>query len=132
LLLYLLGIKTTKELESSSLLGNIFETLVLGQIIRNLENKGIKPDLYFYRDHYGHEVDFVIPVGEKLKLFEAKWSSSNSEQIKGFVEIEKLLGEDKILSRTIITSQPGFYKTKENLFFSDPVDLRCQVWEIFF
>ena len=67
---FLAGIHTVEALRQSSLLGALFETLALGQMVRAYTNQGRRPVLYFYRDHEGHEVDFVIPVGEKLKLLE--------------------------------------------------------------
>ena len=60
---FLAGIHTVEALRQSSLLGALFETLALGQIVRAYANQGRRPVLYFYRDHEGHEVDFVIPAG---------------------------------------------------------------------
>ena len=91
---YLAGFRSANDLRRSGLIGPMFETFVLGQMVRWYANQGKSPAIYYYRDHYGHEVDFVISVGEKLKLFECKWSETPSYRVKGFEEISKLIGEN--------------------------------------
>src|SRR5437867_125485 len=83
--------------------GAMFETLVLGQMMRAYANAGRAADIYFYQDHYGNEVDFVIPEGEKLRLFECKWLETPPSQVKAFDEIAKLAGESNIVSRSVVT-----------------------------
>ena len=81
----------------------MFETLVLGQLVRWFANRGQPSSLYFFRDHYGTEVDFVIPVGERLHLLECKWSETPSPRPKGFVALEKAVGAKSVLTRTVVT-----------------------------
>jgi predicted AAA+ superfamily ATPase len=59
---FLAGIRSTRDLAQSGLLGPLFETLTLGQMIRKYSNNLRAPNIYFFRDHQGHEVDFVIPA----------------------------------------------------------------------
>ena len=102
LLCFLAGIQSVTTLQQSGMLGAIFETLTLGQYIRSRHNRGLDATVYFYRDHAGHEVDFVVPEGDALHLIECKWSEQPDMRQPGFVELEKLLGPKNILSRTII------------------------------
>lgn len=104
---FLAGIDSTQTLRNSALLGACFETLALGQMIRHFTNRGDPSRIYFYRDHQGNEVDFVIPVGEKLHLFECKWAETPDPRPRGFIELGKLLPEGDILSRTILTPDRG-------------------------
>jgi len=123
LLCYLAGFRAVEELRDSSLLGSIFETHALGQLVRGYANKAQSPNIYFYRDHYGHEVDFVIPTGEKLRLIECKWSENPSRNVKGFTEIEKLIGRDNVLSKSIVTSVRGTFDTNlNNVFIEDSIE----------
>ncbi len=121
---YLSGIRTTMDLKGSGLIGALFETIVLGQMVRWHTNQGKQPALYFWRDHTGHEVDFVIPIGDKLKLIECKWSESSPDRVKGFEEIEKLQGGDRIISKSVITSLRSARKTKMNFFIDNAVELK--------
>lgn len=106
LLCFLLGIRTVSQLKTSALLGQIFETLALGQILRRFTNRLEPLDLYFYRDQYGHEVDFVIPVGEKLRLIECKYTELPG-RVPGFVELEKAAGVAAIVDRIVVTPRPA-------------------------
>ena len=120
---YLAGLRSSADLQQSALLGSFFEAHALGQMVRWFANCGHRAPLYFYRDHQGHEVDFIIPVGEKLKLLECKWSEVAPRRIQGFDEIEKLIGAEKILKRILITSSRGSYVTESGLIRTDTVDM---------
>ncbi len=122
---FLAGLRSKEELRRSSLLGPLFETFVLGQILRWYANRALPADVYFYRDHYGHEVDFVIPVGEKLRLIECKWAEMVDAKPAGFTEIEKLLGSEGIVSASVITPRRGPRAGPQGIAIDDVVDLAC-------
>ncbi len=121
---FLAGIRSSNDLKSSQLLGPFFETHVLGQILRHFANQGKRADIYFYRDHHGHEVDFLIPVGESVQLIECKWSERPSLEIKGFQEILKLIGPKRILSQTLIVPVPGHRTTQVGITVEDSIELK--------
>ena len=121
---FLAGLRSPDDLRNSSLLGALFETYVFGQILRRHANRGVSCDIYFYRDHYGHEVDFVIPVGERLRLFECKWSPHSSHKTAGIAELEKLLGPDGIVSASVVTSERGPRLGPQGIILDDVVELR--------
>lgn len=70
------------------MLGAIFEIHFLGQIVRNFANQGRRRDLYFCRDHHGHEVDFLIPSAGRFALIESKWAESPESTQRGFSEFK--------------------------------------------
>jgi predicted AAA+ superfamily ATPase len=104
---FLAGFDSPQALAGSGHLGAMFETLVLGQIVRRSTNRGEPPSVCYYRDHYGNEVDFVLPVGEKARLIECKWSETPNSDTRGFREMESLLGPRGVLGKTIITPRRG-------------------------
>ena len=104
LLCHLIGFRQEEELQNSNLMGKLFENFVLGQIIKSESGRGKKPNLFFYRDHSGLEIDFVRPVGEKLHLYECKWSEQPDIKLKAFDEIQRLIGKKNILSKNIFSS----------------------------
>ena len=106
LLCYLANITSIEALQNSPLLGAYFETLVLGQILRNGYNSGINPAIYFYRDKDGHEVDFVIPEGNQLRLYECKWNDSGSVIPKNLQKVASTIGQENILNMATITNCP--------------------------
>ena len=119
----LLGARTSGDLMRSPMLGAIFETHVLGQIVRHFANQGRRREVYFYRDHHGREVDFLIPSAGRFALIECKWAESPESTQRGFMEIEALVGADRIVSRTIVTPERGSRRASEGVTIADSIDL---------
>jgi predicted AAA+ superfamily ATPase len=73
LLCSLLGIGSARELERSPFLGAVFESFVASEMAKAALAAGRRRELYWYRDHQGLEVDFLLPApGGGLMLVEAK------------------------------------------------------------
>ena len=73
---YLLGIEDEKQLARDPLLGNLFENMVVMEAIKNRFNKGLDPNLYFFRDSNQNEVDLILKRGSDLIPIEIKASQS--------------------------------------------------------
>ncbi|WP_255342785.1 DUF4143 domain-containing protein [Desulfosarcina sp. BuS5] len=50
----------------------MYENLVIVEIIKGALNKGIRPEIYFFRDSRGNEVDLRIREKGELKPVEIK------------------------------------------------------------
>ena len=120
---YLLGARTAEDLVRSPMLGALFETHVLGQIVRHFANQGRRREIYFYRDHHGHEVDFLIPSAGRFELIECKWAESPGATQRGFAEFETLVGPDRIISQTIVTPDRDSRRASEAVTIADSVTL---------
>jgi hypothetical protein len=120
---YLLGARTPHDLANSPMLGAMFETHALGQIVRHFANRGRRPDLYFYRDHYGREVDFLIPSAGRFSLIECKWTESPSPTQRGFAELESRVGKERIVAKTIVTPVRGSRALPGGVRAADSVSL---------
>ncbi len=59
LVCYLLRIKTLEQLLNHPLRGEIFETYVAGEFLKNRFNTGKPNDFYYFRDSNGNEVDLI-------------------------------------------------------------------------
>jgi predicted AAA+ superfamily ATPase len=59
LLCWLLGIRTLGDLLTSDRLGAVFENLIVEETLKNHLNRLEEPELYFYRDSAGTEVDLL-------------------------------------------------------------------------
>jgi predicted AAA+ superfamily ATPase len=68
----LLGIKTSEELFVHPNRGNLFESFVVAELLKVRFNQGLDPDIYFWRDSSGTEVDVVYEDGPKVKAIEIK------------------------------------------------------------
>jgi hypothetical protein len=70
---YLLGVTSSAELERSPFLGALFEGFVAAEILKSQANRGLRKELYYFRDQQGLEVDFLVPQpNSTLWLVEAK------------------------------------------------------------
>lgn len=72
LLCYLLALEQPEQLASHPLRGAIFENLVMGELYKQRINQAREPNLYFYREAAGREVDALIAAGGRLHLYEIK------------------------------------------------------------
>lgn len=72
LLCWLLGIHDADQLRVNPLRGAIFENFVISEVIKAKFAHGDTPDLYFWRDHVGLEVDLIIDKGQTLLPVEIK------------------------------------------------------------
>ena len=72
LLTYLLRIRSPDELRTHSARGAIFESFVVSELVKRALHLGQEPDLYFWRDSTGHEVDILLERGSHLVPIEVK------------------------------------------------------------
>lgn len=117
---HLAGFDSISALASSSLLGAFFETYVFGQIVRAFTNRARPPRIYFFRDHHGTEVDFVVPVGERAHLLECKWQRGASSS--GLHTVAEALGPAKVLSTTLVTGDVVTSRTAAGVDVRGPSD----------
>lgn len=91
LLCYLTGLTSTEQVFKGPLSGQIFEGLVLGEIIRNFYNRGEIPRIFWWRTSYGEEVDFVIEKENKIIPIEVKMTAKAEKgMIKNLISFDNL------------------------------------------
>lgn len=88
----LLGFETTSQLERYYRSGALFENFVALEIYKHRYNKGLLPQLSFWRDYSGLEVDLIAEWGGTTHALELKSSAVlNSRMLaplKKFCELE--------------------------------------------
>ena len=91
LLAYLLDIESPNILGRDPLIGQIFENLVVLDAIKYRLNQGLSPNLYFFRDVQGLEVDLLFKQGSRLIPIEIKSSFTfNKVFAKGIKKFQQL------------------------------------------
>ena len=70
--LRLLGIQSPTQLLSHPLRGAIFENWVVSEYLKQQLHRGVRPNLYFWRDSSGLEVDLLHEDAASIKAFEIK------------------------------------------------------------
>ncbi len=87
---YLCRWPNAETLESGAMDGAFFETYVVSEIVKSYYNCGKRPDLYYYRDIDGKEVDLLIVQGNDIYPIEIKKSKNPASPDKNFKALEKL------------------------------------------
>ena len=82
LLTYLLGIEKPEQVTRDPLVGQLFENLVVLEAIKTRYNQGKTPNLYFYRDSHGNEIDLLYANGRNLIGIEIKSASTFHSHFK--------------------------------------------------
>lgn len=91
LLCHLLGIRTLEQLRTSEYRGAIFENFVIAETVKRHYNAGRTPEMYFYRDTTGKEVD-LIDLTDGAEIVEIKAGMTfKSEFSKLVQEVHGLL-----------------------------------------
>jgi uncharacterized protein len=73
---HLLGIRDPEQLWRDPLRGNLFENMVVADLVKYCLNRGRTPDLHFYRDSNGVEVDLLYAEGRTVFPIEIKSAST--------------------------------------------------------
>ena len=69
----LLGLRSEEDISLSSFRGHLFENLIIADMYKQYYNKGLEPNLYYWRDKNGRvEIDCLIDLGIKLIPVEVK------------------------------------------------------------
>ena len=73
---YLLGIGSEQQLATDRMRGHLFENMVIADIVKRFSNEGRTPELMFYRDSNGNEVDLLVAKGQAIEAYEIKSSAT--------------------------------------------------------
>lgn len=87
---YLCRWPNAETLENGAMDGAFFETYVVTEIVKSYYNAGKHPDLYYYRDIDGKEIDLLIVEGTDIYPIEIKKSKNPSNPDKNFSVLDKL------------------------------------------
>lgn len=68
----LLGISTPEQMGRDPLMGHLFENMVIVEALKTRLNAGKRPDLYFFRDTRGFEIDLILDNQRHPHPFEIK------------------------------------------------------------
>jgi hypothetical protein len=89
----LLDIQTPDQLRSHYLRGNIFETFVVAEYIKQRFHAGARSNAYFWRDNTGHEIDMLIEEGSTFRAVEMKSGETlHADLFKGLDFFRKISG----------------------------------------
>jgi predicted AAA+ superfamily ATPase len=101
LLCHLLGLNDEEKLRSSDKFGIVFENLVIAEKVKYKAHRHLDPDMFFFRDSNGLEVDlFEINGIDKVAMTELK--SGKTFKSEFLVNMKKLKDIDPSLSMNLV------------------------------
>ncbi len=113
LLCYLLGIRSAKDLRTSEYRGAVIENLVIAETIKNYENLGVEPELYFYRDDSKIEINLLdFTDSSQRKAFEIKTAAIYEDKYaKNLISTASNLGVES-KNQTVLMNVDRSFKSK--------------------
>ncbi|MDR2604656.1 MAG: ATP-binding protein [Desulfovibrio sp.] len=99
---FLLGIHTPEQASRDPLRGNLYENLVIVDIVKSALNRGIRPEIYFFRDSRGNEIDLLIREQGVLVPVEIKSAATFSTDFVKRLEWFLTLGVTPVLPGTVL------------------------------
>lgn len=101
LAVYLLGIETENQANRDPLRGNLFENLIVSEVLKSRLNDNLDPNIFYMRTAKGVEVDLIVKKENNLFPYEIKTSMTPnktfSRHLLYFVEAEDYAKEPKII-----------------------------------
>ena len=68
----LLGIQEEAQIRTHPLRGNLFENMVVADLLKTQSNQGVDASMFFWRDRAGHEIALLLENGIYLQAIEIK------------------------------------------------------------
>lgn len=94
---FLLGIDTPAQVARDPLRGGLYENLLIAEILKYQYNRGLRTEMYFYRDSNGNEVDLILKKGRRLTAIEIKSAATfTTDFAKGIERLSKAAGNRQI------------------------------------
>lgn len=104
----LLGITSSEQLKTHYLRGSLVECLIISNFFKESFNIGRIPQIYFWRDNHGHEVDCLLEQGERLIPIEIKAGRTvSSDYFSELVYWSKLANIDPSLGYIVYAGLAG-------------------------
>jgi hypothetical protein len=110
---YLSEWSSPQTLEAGAMSGAILETYVFSEVLKSWWNRGKQPQLYYYRDKEGREIDLLIMQDRKIHPIEVKKSGSpRPDAVASFAALERFgasvgAGAVVCLSREMLPIRSG-------------------------
>ena len=102
LLSYLLRIKIPQELHTHSFKGNLFENMIIAELLKRMYHKNEIFDIWFWRDSKGNEVDLLYHDSKSTYITEIKANQTTMyKQFKGLLYYENQANQNSIVKQLI-------------------------------
>lgn len=121
---YLLGLRTVEDLYEQSLVGNLFENLIIAEMIKKNHHQNLLKEYWFWKDSNDYEIDLMTKKGNQFDIFEVK-------STKTFLpKLAKNLHRFDEITNGAVKSKTVIYGGEENFNQNDVAIRRWQLTDV--
>lgn len=107
---FLMGFEKLEEIRRHPVMGALWETHVVMQVVRHYVGRGRRVPIWFWRTAQGAEVDLLIEKGGRFVAIEAKFSENPGKSaLKGFDALKRYYGDDCLMAGYVASRTPHPY-----------------------
>ncbi|OIO91113.1 MAG: AAA family ATPase [Armatimonadetes bacterium CG2_30_59_28] len=99
---FLLGVEEPSQLTRHPLRGALFETFVVSEMLKQRFNRGLRSNLFFFRDSAGHEVDLLLESGQAVYLIEIKAGQTVASDFFRGLNFYRSLNSDSVAGMGVL------------------------------
>lgn len=116
LAVFLMGFESFEALLNHPVIGAIWETHVVMQVIKHFQALGKNRPLWFWQTIHGAEVDLLIEQGGLFIAIEAKFSENpDVKTLKGIQALEKFYGDGSVTTGFIASRTENSFPLSEKV-----------------
>jgi predicted AAA+ superfamily ATPase len=113
---YLMGFENWESIRRHPVVGALWETHIIMQVVKHFASKGKTTPIWFWRTPQGAEVDLLIERGGRFVVVEAKFAETpDNTSLKGINALKKFYGEKNLTSGYIASRTGNSYPLSENV-----------------
>jgi len=113
---FLMGFQNWESVMRHPVLGALWETYVITQVVKHYYSQGKIVPLWFWRTIQGAEVDLLIEQGGQFIAIESKYAENpDKTSLKGINALKKLYGDENLISGYIASRTAHPYTISSNI-----------------
>ncbi|MCX8123192.1 MAG: ATP-binding protein [Spirochaetes bacterium] len=115
---FLCGFENAHQLQNSSMAGYFFENYISNEILKHYSFYGKRPNLYYWRDVHGKEVDFILEQASgNIIALECKITENPTlKDCRNIFALMDYYGKSRVTKSYIVCNTPTPYLIDENIW----------------
>ena len=102
LLCSLLKLKDAKQISSNPIKGNLFENMIIAEMVKKNYHNNLMQEFWFWRDSQGKEVDLIVQDDYLFNVFEVKSTTTIMPDLFKGLEYFESLAKDLVKTKTLV------------------------------
>lgn len=113
---FLMGFENWEGLARHPIIGALWETHVVMQVVKHFFSQGKTVPLWFWRTSQGEEVDLLIERGGQFIAIECKYAEHVEQaSVKGMNGLVKSYGQNSLIAGYVASKTPRLYRLTEKI-----------------